>query len=100
MERLIWELERTETELWKQPPDPILDKVAAMLSENVPEWSGSPTELAEALQLGMKPNLLTKHLNVNKSRLFNEFEVDYSPVRTHSGRKIYLKRILTQRDDA
>ena len=100
MKHLTWELERTETELWKQPPDPILEKVAAMLSEDVPEWCGSPTELAEALQLDMKPNVLTKHLNVNKSRLFNELEIDYSPVRTHSGRRIYLNRISAQRDDA
>ena len=52
-----------------------------MLSEDRPEWNGSPTELAEALQLDMKPNLLTKHLNVNKARLFYEYQIDYEPVR-------------------
>ena len=100
MERLTWELERAETELWKAPPDPILEKVADMLSEDRPEWNGSPTELAEALQLDMKPNLLTKHLNVNKARLFNEYQIDYEPVRTHAGRRIILKRVSEQRDDA
>lgn len=100
MERLVWELERTETELWKQPPDPVLEKVAVMLSDDVPEWNGSPTELAEALQVDMKPNLLTKHLNVNAGRLFNEYQTHYENVRTHAGRRISLKQVQTQRDDA
>lgn len=99
MERLVWELERTETELWKQPPDPVLEKVAVMLSDDVPEWNGSPTELAEALQVDMKPNLLTKHLNVNAGRLFNEYQTHYENVRTHAGRRISLKQVQTQRDD-
>ena len=100
MERLVWELKRAETELWQAPPDPILEKVAAMLSEETSEWNGSPTELTDALQLEMKPNLLTKHLNVNKARLFNEHQIDYAPIRTHAGRRIVLKRVLDQRDDA
>lgn len=100
MERLIWELERAETELWKAPPDLILEKVAAMLSDDISEWNGSPTELADALLLEMKPNLLTKHLNVNKARLFNDYQIDYEPVRTHTGRRIVLKRVMAQRDDA
>lgn len=100
MERLLWELERAETELWQAPPDPILEKVATMLSEETSEWNGSPTELTDALQLEIKPNLLTKHLNVNKARLFNEHQIDYAPVRTHAGRRIVLKRVLDQRDDA
>ena len=53
-----------------------------MLFEERPEWDGSPTELAEALQLDTKPNLLTKHLNVNKARLFHEYQIDYEPVHT------------------
>ncbi len=100
MERLVWELEKAETELWKVPPDPILEKLSAMLTEEVPEWSGSLTELAEALQLDMKPNLLTKHLNVNASRLFNEYQTCYENVRTHAGSRISLKRVSEQRDDA
>lgn len=99
-ELLLWELERAETELWQAPPDPILEKVATMLSEETSEWNGSPTELTDALQLEIKPNLLTKHLNVNKARLFNEHQIDYAPVRTHAGRRIVLKRVLDQRDDA
>lgn len=57
MKRLIWELEKAETELWQIPPDPILEKVAALLSEDILEWSGTPTELAEALKLELKPKV-------------------------------------------
>ena len=84
MERLTWKLERAETELWKAPPDPILEKVAYLLSEECPEWNGSPTELAEALKQDMKPNLLTKHLNVNKASPF----VDSSAQRAWSRKTI------------
>ena len=76
----------------------ILEKVAALLSEEIPEWSGTPTELAEALQLEAKPNLLTKHLNVNASRLLHECHTQYENIRTHAGRKIVLKRVSEQRD--
>ena len=89
-----------ETDLWQIPPDPILEKVAALLSEEISEWSGTPTELAEALHLELKPNLLTKHLNVNVSRLLHECRTQYENIRTHAGRRIILKRVSEQRDDA
>ena len=63
------------------------------------EWNGSPTDLVSALELEMKPNLLTKHLNVNKARLLNDHQIDYAPVRTHAGRRIHLNRVLEERDD-
>lgn len=93
MDRLVWELERAEIELWQVPPDPILEKLSVTISEEVSEWNGSPTELADLLQVDMKPNFLTKHLNVNASRLFNEYQIKYGNVRTHAGRRICLKRI-------
>ena len=100
MERLVWELEQAETELWQVPPDPILEMVASMLTDSGQEWIGSPTELTAALQLDLKPNLLTKHLNVNAGRLFNEHQIQYENIRTHAGRRIRLKQIQTQHDDA
>ena len=71
-ERLVWLLDHAENELWKQPPDPVLEAVAKMVSDENREWEGSPTELSEALQLNMAVNRLTKHLNVNASRLLEE----------------------------
>ncbi len=46
MERLTWELERAETELWKEPPDPVLEAVAALVTKDNPDWCGTASELA------------------------------------------------------
>lgn len=86
-ETQIWKLERMENELHKEPPDPILDTVARLVTE---VWCGSPTELATLLQVSMQPNTLTKHLNVNAGRLFEEYGVQYENARNHAGRKITL----------
>ena len=99
MDRLTWELERTETELWKATPDKILDAVAALLTAETPEWIGSPTELAEALRTDMKPNFLSKHLNINAGRLQQEHGITYESTRTHGGRKIKLTFKIPPRDD-
>lgn len=34
----IWELVRTETELWKEPDDPILEAITGLITEEQPEW--------------------------------------------------------------
>ena len=86
-ETQIWNLERMENELHKEPPDAVLETVAKLVKES---WCGSPTELAMLLQVGMQPNTLTKHLNVNAGRLFEEYGIQYENTRTHAGRKITL----------
>ncbi len=45
-ERLVWLLDHAENELWKQPPDPVLEAVAKIVSDANREWEGSPTELS------------------------------------------------------
>lgn len=89
-EKLSWELERVETELWKEPPEPILEAVAEFITADNTEWQGSPTELVEQLHLDMKPNALTLKLNVNAGKLFNEYGIRYENKRTHSGRLVRL----------
>lgn len=86
-ETQIWNLEHMENELHKEPPDAVLETVVKLVKEN---WCGSPTELAMLLQVGMQPNTLTKHLNINAGRLFEEYGVQYENTRTHAGRKITL----------
>ena len=86
----IWKLERMENELHKDPPDPILEAVAKLATEL---WCGSPTELAALLQVDMQPNTLTKHLNVNAGRLFEEYGIQYENARNHAGRKITLNPV-------
>jgi len=90
-EKLIWELESVETELWKEPPDHILEAVANLAVEQ--EWTGTPSQLVETLGLDLQPNTLTKQLNVKASQLENEYGIHYESKRTHAGRRIILNRI-------
>ena len=96
--RLSWELEGMETELWKEPPDPVLEAVVNVVAEDDPFWEGTPTELTDLIQADIKPNALSMKLNVNSSRLANEYGIRYSNQRTHEGRRIRLE--LLPRDDA
>ena len=89
-ERLVWELERIETELWVEPPDPVLEAIAALVTTDKPTWGGTATELVTALGVDMKPNTLTMRLNVNAGRLLNEHGIQYENSRSHAGRKITL----------
>lgn len=89
-ERLIWTLDHEETELRKEPPDPVLISVSRLITEEKPEWYGSPTELVATLNLDIKPNVLTLRLNVNAGRLMQEHGIRYESSRTHSGRFIKL----------
>ena len=91
-DNLIWELERTETELWKEPPEPLLQVISQKFSESSSAWQGSPTELVSWLGVDMKPNALSLKLNINAARLFNEYGIRYSNWHTHSGRVITLHR--------
>ena len=95
-ERLVWELERTETELWVEPPDPVLEAIAAFVTTDKLTWSGTATELVTALGVDLKPNTLTMRLNVNAGRLLNEHGIRYENSRSHAGRKITLKLISPQ----
>lgn len=96
-ETLVWDLERTETELWKLPPEPLLENIAGKITSENPEWYGSPTELVEFLGADMKANALTMKLNINAGRLFNEYGINYQNKRCHDGRKVSLT--YEQRDD-
>lgn len=89
-ETLVWILEKAETELWREPPDPILEAVASVVTKAQPVWNGSPTELVNRLGLNMKPNALTLRLNVKAGRLLNEHGIHYESSRNHTGRNIRL----------
>ena len=89
-ETLAWELERLETELWKEPPEPLLEEIAKYISASRPKWEGTATELVTMLKLNIKPNVLTMRLNVNAGRLFRDYSIHYKNKRCHDGRKITL----------
>lgn len=92
----IWNLDKTETELHKEPPDAVLDAVARLVSAEQREWTGSPSELAEAVNTGMVANALTKYLNVKCGRLMDEYGISYENKAKHSGRKVTLIYTITE----
>ena len=89
-ERLVWELERRETELHKEPPDPVLEAVAALVTAERPEWSGTATDLAAVLGLDIQPNALTKRLNVRAGKLLLDFHIGYTNTHIRTGSRIRL----------
>lgn len=94
-DRCVWELTKTETELWKKPSDPLLEKIKELVTEENPEWVGSATELASLLQADLQPNALSRKLNVSLERLLLEYGIQYKTERDHDGRKIRLTHIGT-----
>ena len=95
----IWNLERTETEPYKEPADPVLEAVAKLVSPQQMEWSGSPSELAECAAAGMAANALTKYLNIRCGRLLEEHHVNYENRVKHSGRRVTLTYVSPECDD-
>ncbi|MCB6615710.1 AAA family ATPase [Ruminococcus sp. 210702-SL.1.03] len=89
-EKLCWNFEKAETELWKEPPEPLLECIANHVTEENPTWQGTATELIEKLGLDMKPNVVSLKLNVNAGRLMNDYSIRYTNKRNHSGRMIFF----------
>ena len=89
-ERLVWELERRETELHKEPLDPVLEAVAALVTAERPEWNGTATDLAAVLGLDIQPNALTKRLNVRAGKLLLDFHIGYTNTHIRTGSRIRL----------
>lgn len=84
-ERLVWNFEKSETELWKEPPEPLLEKIS-----DSNKWEGTASELCELLAVDIKPNVLSLRLSINASRLFRDYGIRYQNSRTHNGRKVLL----------
>lgn len=89
-EKLCWNFEKAETELWKKPPEPLLECIANLVTEENPTWQGTATELIEKLGLDMKPNVVSLKLNVNAGRLMNDYSIRYTNKRNHGGRMIFF----------
>ena len=89
-ERLAWELERRETEPYREPPDPVLEAVAALVTAERPEWSGTATDLTAILGLDIQPNALAKRLNVRAGKLLLDFHIGYTNTHIRTGSRIRL----------
>ena len=96
-ETLLWELQKAETELWREPPEPLLEQINQRLTADCPRWQGTATELVGWLGVEMSPNSIARKLNVLYGRLLNEYGIFYRRDRCHEGRMIKLYR--GERDD-
>ncbi len=92
-ETLQWNFDHADTELYKEPPDPLLEKVAALVTVERPTWQGSAKELIEELGLDLKPNALAMRLNVRAAKLKSDYGIRYENTRTHAGRIISITKI-------
>ena len=90
---LVWQLDHAERELWKAPPEPLLEKVAALVTEDCPSWEGRASELVVALQEDIQPNLLVRKLNIGKGKLAELYQVEYTTKRNKVGSFITLSRV-------
>ena len=79
-----------QDKLWKEPEDPLLEKIKELVTIDQPEWTGTATELVQILQAEMQPNALSRKLNVSLERLILEYGIQYKTERGHDGRKIRL----------
>ncbi len=92
-EHCLWNMIKMETELWRQPPDPLLEVINQFLEKTGGSWKGTPTELIGLLEnVDLQPNVLTRKLNVSAERLFNEYGIRYESSRNHDGRCICLSK--------
>ena len=90
-ELCLWELTKSETELWKEPMDPMLDAIAKIVTKEEPEWTGTASDLSMLLpELKLQPNVMTRKLNISMERLFLEYGICYESSRGHEGRMIKL----------
>lgn len=103
-ERCFWKFISAETELWKEPPDPMLEAVSKVLPENEKFWKGTATELLEELRkidpgISAAVNAFGRKLNVSAARLFNEYGLRFESQKTHEARIIILTKIVTKELD-
>ena len=77
-EQCIWKFRKAETELWKQPPNPLLEAINEFLTEEMKEWEGMATELLKQLpDMQLSANVLSRRLNVVNSQLLNDYGIFY-----------------------
>ena len=91
-ERCVWKFKKAETELWKQPPNPLLEAINVFLTDRQ-AWEGTATEIVNQLpDMQLQANVLSRRLNTVNSQLFNDYGIFYDNKRGHE-RKIILKRL-------
>lgn len=93
---LSWELTKTEGESYKKLDDPILEKINNLIPNKGDQWLGTASDLVLALGLeDVKPNALTRKLNVFSEELMNTYGIGYGSYRNKETRGITLRKVKT-----
>ena len=87
-ETLVWDLEKAEAETFVPKAEPVLEALAAFITVDNPNWCGRASDLVDILKQDLNPNTLTMKLNINASRLLNEYGIRYENKRNHDGRQV------------
>ena len=89
-EKLLWNFDHADNELWKEPPDPLFITLSQFLAGRNAEWSGSASDLIRELNLTVQPNTLSRKLNVRAGTLLNDYNIRYENIHGRSGSQIKL----------
>lgn len=93
-EKCLWNLDSIERNIVDKAENPLLLKLSSFLTDEIPSWCGTASELIERLRLDdISPNVLTRRLNVLANELFNRYGITLGYKRTHTERLIILERI-------
>lgn len=77
----------------------LLEKVAALVSDENKIWHGSATQMLQDLHISpeeLKSHILTRKLNVNIDKLYNDYGIYYHNKRSNKGSDITLKKLEAQ----
>ena len=89
-----WNFINAQKDLWQEPKDPLLEEVAALVSNEKQNWQGTATQMLAELNINdIKPNSFTRRLNVKAGKLLNDYGIAYTNQRTHNGRFISLQKL-------
>ena len=93
---LRWELVEAETELCREPPNPLLELLSRLVNEENPTWDGTATELVKCLsgmdnERSFTPNWIVRTLNARQDTLLRQYGVRYHSRRTKDGKTLSLR---------
>jgi len=87
----LWNALRSEHENWKMPDEPTLELLSRLVNSECLQWEGTASALAEELEItDIKPNVLTRKLNIHVNHLLQKYKIQYRTSRSHEGRIIKL----------
>ncbi len=95
-ENCTWKFIRSCQQLWEEPKDLLLEKVASLVSNEQKLWRGTATQMLKDLNISteeLRANILTRKLNVNADRLYNDYGIFYTNKRASNGSDITLQKL-------